>query len=203
MRIDARNQACPRPVVLTLEALPKLADKESLEVVVNDAVAVGNLTRLAAEKDCELSSATVGAETTLTLTPRSTVSASVNAAHEAQDFCGTSATTASVIVVDTDSMGRGDEKLGHILMKGLIYALAHQDQVPEKMIFFNGGAHLTCEGSESVEDIKELESRGTKILTCGTCLDFYGIRDKLAVGGVTNLYEIAETFTTHPGTTTL
>jgi peroxiredoxin family protein len=71
------------------------------------------------------------------------------------------------------------------------------------MIFFNGGAHLTCEGSESVEDIKELESRGTKILTCGTCLDFYGIRDKLAVGGVTNLYEIAETFTTHPGTTTL
>ena len=71
------------------------------------------------------------------------------------------------------------------------------------MLFFNGGAHLTCEGSESLEDIRELEKRGTTILTCGTCLDFYGIRDKLAVGGVTNLYEIAKTVVEHPGVTTL
>ena len=67
------------------------------------------------------------------------------------------------------------------------------------MLFYNGGAHLTCEGSESLEDIKELESRGTKILTCGTCLDFYGIKDKLAVGEVTNLYAIAEIISKQPG----
>ena len=67
------------------------------------------------------------------------------------------------------------------------------------MLFYNGGAHLTCEGSESLEDIKELESRGTKILTCGTCLDFYGIKDKLAVGDVTNLYAIAEIISQQPG----
>ena len=131
------------------------------------------------------------------------MSASENAASEAQAFCDLPATGASVIAVDTDSMGRGDEKLGHILMKGLIYALAHGDSVPKKMIFFNGGAHLTCEGSESLEDIKELESRGTQILTCGTCLDFYGIREKLAVGGVTNLYEIAKVMAGEPGVTTL
>ena len=139
----------------------------------------------------------------LTLTPCGEVSASENAASEAQAFCDLPATGASVIAVDTDTMGRGDEKLGHILMKGLIYALAHGESVPKKMIFFNGGAPLTCEGSESLEDIKELESRGTQILTCGTCLDFYGIREKLAVGGVTNLYEIAKVMAGEPGVTTL
>lgn len=203
MKIDARNLTCPRPVVMTLEALPKLAAGESLEVLVNDSVAVGNLTRLAADKDCELKTSVNGSETTLTLTPRGAVEASVSADEEAQAFCDLPATGATVVAVDSDTMGRGDEELGHILMKGLIYALAHQDRVPQKMIFFNGGAHLTCEGSDSLEDIKELESRGTTILTCGTCLDFYGIREKLAVGGVTNLYEIAEVISSQPGVVTL
>ncbi|NLH90891.1 MAG: sulfurtransferase-like selenium metabolism protein YedF [Atopobium sp.] len=203
MKIDARNLACPRPVVLALEALPKLAAGESLQVVVNESVAVGNLTRLAAEKNCDLATETNAKETTLTLTPRAAVSASESAEAEAQELCDIPASGASVIAVDTDSMGRGNEELGKILVKGFIYALAHQDKVPEKMLFFNGGAHLTCEGSESLEDIRELEKRGTTILTCGTCLDFYGIRDKLAVGGVTNLYEIAKTVVEHPGMTTL
>lgn len=206
MKIDARNLTCPKPVVLTLEALPKLAAGESLEVVVNDSRcpwqphAPGGREELRPYHHRTTAS---GDETTLTLTPRGEVSASENAASEAQAFCDLPATGASVIAVDTDTMGRGDEKLGHILMKGLIYALAHGESVPKKMIFFNGGAHLTCEGSESLEDIKELESRGTQILTCGTCLDFYGIREKLAVGGVTNLYEIAKVMAGEPGVTTL
>ncbi|MGN0055498.1 MAG: sulfurtransferase-like selenium metabolism protein YedF [Atopobiaceae bacterium] len=203
MKIDARNLTCPKPVVLTLEALPKLAAGESLEVLVNDPVALGNLTRLAAQKDCDLKTQQSGDETTLTLTPRSGVKASDDSASEAQALCDLPDTGASVIAVDTDTMGRGDEKLGHILMKGLIYALAHGETVPQKMIFFNGGAHLTCEGSESLDDIKDLEKRGTTILTCGTCLDFYGIRDQLAVGGVTNLYEIAKVMAGQPGVTTL
>ena len=203
MKVDARNLTCPQPVVLTLEALPKLASGESLEVIVNDSVAVGNLTRLAADKSCGLATAVAGDETTLTLTPRGSVAASQNAAHEAQNFCDTPATGAAVILVDTDSMGRGDDELGHILMKGFIYALAHQDRIPTTMIFFNAGAHLTCKGSESLDDIKELESRGTTILTCGTCLDFFGIREKLSVGGVTNLYDIAKTVAGQPGIATL
>lgn len=98
-------------------------------------------------------------------------------------------------------MGEGNDELGKILIKGLIYAFAHQEKVPKKMIFFNGGAYLTCKGSESLEDLKELEKRGTTILTCGTCLDYYKMRDQLAIGGVTNLYEIAQTFSSNPGVT--
>lgn len=199
MKIDARNLTCPKPVILTLEALPKLAQGEALEVVINDVVALGNLTRLADEKNCELTTTKDGEDTVMTFAPREAVAASASAATEASLFCNIPERSATVVAVDAEFMGRGDDELGHILMKGLIYALAHQESVPETMLFYNGGAHLTCEDSESLEDIKELEVRGTKILTCGTCLDFYGIKDKLAVGEVTNLYAIAEIISKQPG----
>ena len=82
--------------------------------------------------------------------------------------------------------------LDRILQEQGIAPLEQQDNPPETMLFYNGGAKLTCEGSESLEDLKELKSRGVKILTCGTCLNYYELSDKLAVGEVTNMYDIAE-----------
>ena len=61
------------------------------------------------------------------------------------------------------------------------------------MLFYNGGAALTCEGSDSLADLKILEEQGVEIMTCGTCLDYYGLKDKLQVGSVTNMYSILET----------
>lgn len=162
MKIDARNLACPRPVVLALEALPKLAAGESLQVVVNESVAVGNLTRLAAEKNCDLATATNAKETTLTLTPRAAVSASESAEAEAQELCDIPASGASVIAVDTDSMGRGNEELGKILVKGFIYALAHQDKVPEKMLFFNGGPTLLVRVQSPLRTYASSKSAGPR-----------------------------------------
>ena len=89
-------------------------------------------------------------------------------------------------------MGEGDEKLGHTLMKGFIYALTEQDMLPKTVLLYNSGAKLSVEGSDSLADLKLLESQGVEILTCGTCLNFYGISDKLSVGSVTNMYVIAE-----------
>lgn len=204
MEIDARNVTCPKPVVMTLEALAKLPAGESLKVTVNDSVALGNLTRLAQGKGIDLEVQKSGDESVLTFTPGENATASTaSAEEEASAYCELPATTAAVIAVDSDAMGRGDAELGHILMKGLIYALAHQESVPKTMLFYNGGASLTCEGSESLEDIMELEARGTEILTCGTCLDFYGLREKLAVGGVTNLYAIAQILSSNPGVSVL
>jgi selenium metabolism protein YedF len=89
-------------------------------------------------------------------------------------------------------MGSGNDELGSVLMKGFIYAIAQQEQLPESMIFYNGGATLTCEGSTCLEDLKVLESQGVEILTCGTCLNYYGLTEKLQAGSVTNMYVIAE-----------
>ncbi|WP_279086565.1 sulfurtransferase-like selenium metabolism protein YedF, partial [Bilophila wadsworthia] len=97
-----------------------------------------------------------------------------------------------VAVLSANTMGNGEEQLGKILMKSFIFALTKQDHLPETILCYNSGAYLTCEGSDSLEDLKSLEAEGVKILTCGTCLDFYGLKEKLAVGGVTNMYEIVE-----------
>lgn len=97
-----------------------------------------------------------------------------------------------VVVLSANVMGSGEVKLGQALMKAFVFALTRQDVLPETVLCYNSGAYLTCEGSESLEDFRELEAQGVNILTCGTCLDFYGIKEKLAVGTVTNMYEIVE-----------
>jgi selenium metabolism protein YedF len=98
-----------------------------------------------------------------------------------------------VVVLSANVMGTGEEKLGKTLMKAFVFALTKQDVLPETILCYNTGAYLTCEGSESLEDFRQLEAEGVNIMTCGTCLDFYGIKEKLAVGTVTNMYDIVET----------
>ena len=100
-----------------------------------------------------------------------------------------------VVVIASDKMGEPEEELGKILIKGFIYALSRQDALPETILFYNGGAKLTAEGSESVEDLKYMAEQGVEILTCGTCLKHLGLEDKLQVGAVSNMYEIAEKMT--------
>ena len=89
-------------------------------------------------------------------------------------------------------MSLGDEKLGKILMKGFIYAVSKQEKLPEVIIFYHQGAKLTTNDSDSIQDLKEMEAEGVEILTCGTCLDYYGLTEKLAVGSITNMYDIVE-----------
>ena len=89
----------------------------------------------------------------------------------------------------------GDPELGKALMKGFVYALTQQDVLPETILLYNSGAYLSCEGSDNLEDLKSMESQGVEILTCGTCLNFYGLSEKLQVGSVTNMYEIVERMT--------
>ena len=97
-----------------------------------------------------------------------------------------------VVVISSQVMGSGDDTLGASLMKAFIFSLTQQDALPDTVLFYNGGAHLTCEGSPCLEDLEALEKADVEILTCGTCLKHYGLDDKLAIGGVTNMYVIAE-----------
>ena len=79
-----------------------------------------------------------------------------------------------------------------MLIKGFLFAVTQLEKLPKTMLFYNGGATLTAEGSDSLEDLKSLEAQGVEILTCGTCLNYYGLTEKLQVGSVTNMYTIVE-----------
>jgi tRNA 2-thiouridine synthesizing protein A len=98
-----------------------------------------------------------------------------------------------VLVVSSDSMGRGDAELGSILVRAFFHTLGEVAPVPQALIFFNAGVKLACEGSPVLSDLTDLANSGIEMLVCGTCLGYYELKDKLAVGQVSNMYDIAET----------
>ena len=109
--------------------------------------------------------------------------------------CALDTRTDTVVAISSDKMGIGADDLGKSLLKAFVFALTQQDQLPKTVLFYNGGASLTCEGSPMLDDLKALEAQGVEIMTCGTCLNFYGLTEKLAVGSVTNMYTIVEKLT--------
>lgn len=189
--IDARGDACPIPVVKTLKALGALAGPGEVETIVDNKVAVENLTRMAASKGCA-SAAEQTAEKEWHVTTTATEAVEVAAGEPEAAQCVVPAKRNVVVQISAATMGTGDDVLGKKLMKAFIFSLTQLPELPQTILFYNGGAHLTCEGSDSLEDLRNLADAGVEILTCGTCTDFYGITDKLAVGELTNMYVIAE-----------
>lgn len=185
---DARGMACPLPVVNAKKQCEELGKGDALIMLVDNEIAVQNLLRFAAHKGYE-ASAERKAENEFAV--RMLISG--EKAAEEEVVCHTDMREKGMMVVlGANVMGNGDEKLGKALMKAFVFALTKQDRLPESVLCYNSGAYLTCEGADTLEDMKLLEGEGVKILTCGTCLDFYGLKDKLAVGGVTNMYDIVE-----------
>lgn len=189
--VNAMGDACPMPVVKTLKALKSLDGAGVVVTSVDNATAVENLTKMAQEKNCAVEVERVSdAEWHVALSTEGAVSVA-DATAEASPFCGAPARNV-VVSVYTDCMGRGDDELGRKLMKAFIFAVTQQDELPATMLFYNGGAKLTCDGSPVLDDLANLAEQGVDILTCGTCLDHYGIKENLRVGGVTNMYVIVE-----------
>jgi selenium metabolism protein YedF len=95
------------------------------------------------------------------------------------------------MLIGSDIMGRGSEELGGKLMTAFIQVLHEITPQPDTIIFINSGVKLAVEGSQVIEDLREMEKNGTVILACGTCLGFYELKDKLKVGQISNMYDIA------------
>ena len=190
--VNAIGDACPVPVVKTRKAMETIKGSEMVETLVDNEIAVENLKKMAGQmgyqvKDQKLEEGKYSVQIMVTEAEKTE--------NIQADICDCRPTAASdkVVVIRSNVMGEGDPELGKVLIKGFIYALSQQEELPKTILFYNGGAYLTCEGSASLDDLKELEHRGVKILPCGTCLNFYGLSEKLKVGEVTNMYEIAAT----------
>ena len=186
--LDARGMACPLPVVNAKKAAEGLHPGDTLIVRVDNEIAVQNLQRFAQHMGFTAAGEKVSeSEFTVTMVIGGEAKA------EPEIACNLDARKKGMLVVLSGcTMGTGDEKLGKALMKAFVFALTKQDVLPETILCYNTGAYLTTEGADTLEDLKLLESEGVTILTCGTCLDFYGLKEKLAVGGVTNMYDIVE-----------
>ena len=189
--IDCKGMACPLPVVNAKKASEELHAGDVLTVLVDNEIVVQNLSRFAEHKGFGVSAEKkTEKEYAVTMTISGVIA---EAAKEEKVACVMDSRRKGMLVVlSANVMGTGDPKLGTSLMKAFVFALTKQDQLPDTILCYNTGASLTCEGADTLEDLKLLESEGVTILTCGTCLDFYGLKEKLAVGAVTNMYDIVE-----------
>ena len=202
IKVNAMGDTCPIPVVKTKNAIKELNGQGQVEILVDNEIAVQNLTKMANQKGYGISSEKLeDHKFKVVMTIEGEASGNQEKAIVAEEnlteetLCIPDARKNTVVVISTDKMGEGSEELGKTLMKGFIYALAQQDELPSAILFYNGGAHLTCTDSPTLEDLKSLEAEGVEILTCGACLDYYGLVDKLQVGSVTNMYVIVEKMT--------
>ena len=189
--IDCKGMACPLPVVNAKKAAEELDTGDLLTVLVDNEIAVQNLTRLAEHKGFTVS-AQKKSEKEYAVTMQIAGAGPYEESSEEITCAVDTRRKGMLVVLSANVMGTGDPKLGTNLMKAFVFALTKQDQLPDTILCYNSGAYLTCEGADTLEDLKLLESEGVTILTCGTCLDFYGLKEKLAVGGVTNMYDIVE-----------
>lgn len=183
-QIDARGLQCPQPVVLTKKALEEMLEGE-LECIVDNITARENVSRLATNLEYEFSVAEKDGLYYIKI--KKANKEGLDNKEQNNDF---------VIVIANDKLGTGIEELGKVLIKGYIYALTEVKPLPKAMMFLNGGVKLTTEGSEVIENLKRLEELGVEMISCGTCLDYYGLKEKVQVGIIGNMYLIVEKMNT-------
>lgn len=174
--VDARGLNCPEPVILTKRAMD-IGEVDRLVTIVDRTAALENVTKLARSQGYEVEVEDKEGDYYITMVRSREISA--QDAGDQDDVA---------ILITNRYFGQGDEELGKILMRSFLYTLTELNGRVKNIIFMNSGVFLTTEGSEVLEILQSLSQEGVEILSCGTCLDFYGLKDKLAVGDVTNMY---------------
>jgi selenium metabolism protein YedF len=183
--IDCRGLACPQPVIRTRKAL---AESDQVTTIVDNETAVGNVSRMAQKEgySTEVEKKEDGIFLHLARTgPRPQA--------EVVGFASSQAPEGPlVMLIASDRVGRGDDELGGVLMRSFLHTLNEVEPLPDTMIFLNAGVKLTVDDSLVLEDLRDLKGKGVEILACGTCLGHFGLKERIAVGQVSNMYSIAE-----------
>jgi selenium metabolism protein YedF len=182
--LDCRGMSCPQPVLETKKAMAA-AGAGGVQVLVDNPGSKENVRRFAESQGYGVHITEEKGVFTLRL--QKTGEEKAEPVPEEKKNAGE---PEMVVFIESDSLGRGSEELGRILMRSFLHTLAEAEFKPAKVIMVNAGVKLACEGSPVLEDLQELSGRGTDILACGTCLDFFGLKAKLKAGRVSNMYEI-------------
>ncbi|MBL0225407.1 MAG: sulfurtransferase-like selenium metabolism protein YedF [Geobacteraceae bacterium] len=178
--IDCRNQPCPAPVINVRKALQEFAE---IRVMLDDGAPRENVSRFSRNRGCRVAEERDGSGWVLTITaPADTSSPAAGDDRQGR----------RVVMITSDRLGEGPEELGRLLMKNFIHTLLETGELPGRMLFLNSGVFLTCEGSDVLEALEKLQGMGVEIFSCGLCLDFFTIKDKLRAGTTTNMLAIAE-----------
>jgi selenium metabolism protein YedF len=199
--IDAKGLACPQPLILCRKAMAE-AGLDEIEVVVDNEAARQNVIRFlkftGAAEPVEVNRGSVHAiSAVVTDAMRATArgaAAAPSCDEEPLAVAPERQFAAKTIFLSSDQIGRGDDALGQLLVRGLLHTIGELDRPPRTIVLMNSGVRLAAEQEETMELLRKIESRGVEVLVCGTCLDYFHLLDKLGAGRVSNMYEITEKF---------
>lgn len=181
--IDAKGKNCPMPVIMAKKEIDNGGKFFSVEV--DNKIAVENLKRFANNQGFEIAVEEIGGDFKVSFSNGceecEEILEKVEGKKPLGDWC---------IFVNKATIGVGDEELGKSLMKMFFYTLSEDDDLPKSILFMNDGVKVPSLNNQAIEHLKELEKVGVELLVCGACLNFYELEDKLAVGKVSNMYDI-------------
>ncbi|MDD3853961.1 MAG: sulfurtransferase-like selenium metabolism protein YedF [Syntrophomonadaceae bacterium] len=174
--VDARGLSCPQPVVLTKKAMDE-GGYDSLITIVDRTAALENVSKLAEKQGYQVAVEEKGGEFHISMSrDESLMDVDISMHREV------------AVLITSRWFGQGEEELGKVLMKSFLYTLSEMTGQLSHIVFMNSAVFLTTEGSEVKEILTAIAEDGVEILSCGTCLDFYNLKDKLAVGEITNMF---------------
>jgi selenium metabolism protein YedF len=170
-------------VVKTKKAMEAFPDAE-IEVLLNDEIACENVSRLAAGRHWSVVGVTREADTIqLLLRPDGVTAGEPVSAPSSEE-------ETVLVYCPSDKIGSGDDKLGTLLMQSFIKSLPDVPPLPQRIILLNSGVRLATEGSAVLDTLRDYEKQGVEIFSCGTCLDFFGLKEQLRVGKPTNMFDV-------------
>ena len=187
VEINCRGQACPSPVINTKKALDKL-ESGTVTTVVDNVISRDNVVMFAKNLGYSVVVEQQGTEYHITINKGE----AEQPAYTAPPAIQPTEQNKQVYFISSNSMGRNSDELGIILMRSFIFTLTEIKPTPAALVFVNAGVKLTTDESTVLEHLHTLQDSGTVIISCGTCLDYFGLKDKLVVGKISNMYEIVE-----------
>ncbi|MFI3315832.1 MAG: sulfurtransferase-like selenium metabolism protein YedF [Rikenellaceae bacterium] len=182
MIIDVKGLPCPQPLIEVKKVIDKLTEPTDIVVEVDDATVLNNVVDYLLQ---------LGIESTHDQTTIKFTTGEVNS-DAATIACPTATNNQNIVVIKQQVMGAGDDNLGAILMKAYLNTLLQVDNLPSHIIFYNGGVKFTVDDSSVRDVLVELESKGVMLIICGSCVDYYGLKEQISVGVISNMYKIAE-----------
>lgn len=196
VKIDARGLKCPKPVIETKKALDGIKEGNIITVVDND-VAKDNVSKLAKSLNLHFSVTETGENYEISIFKGAYAQSPEDMVQKRPDLANL------VILVGNDVMGDGSRELGEALMKSYFYALSESEPYPKAIVFINAGVKITTTQPQIIEYLKKMSEFGTEVLSCGMCLDYYHLKEMLAVGSISNMYAIVELMNEANNTITL
>ena len=187
--VDARGKLCPQPLIMTRAGIRDAAVGEMIEVYTDNDMACVNIVNYLSELGIAPDVAECGGYRIMSFenTGVAPAGGDISCPTEANVKNG-----CSVVVLKSDVMGEGDPDLGALLLRSYLNTLVAMDVLPRYIVAYNGGVRCALRGSDSALALSQLGDKGVKVILCGTCVDFYGIKDDIAAGEIGNMLRIAE-----------